>query len=197
MKAKRAANIELLRVLCIFFIIVGHIGGRSGIESYSSLVNIAPHAVNCFILISGYFLIAAEFKFERVLRIVAETIFYTFAISLILFFFNKASLEDLCKSVFPFAPTKFSYWFVNKYLAVILLSPFIQKVCVSLTKEQYQILLGTMLLISSTLFLFFPLGALFGNGFSLLWIITLFITGGYLRLYSGGGKFYAMGYLHD
>lgn len=187
MKAQRNINIELLRILSIFFIIAGHIYGRCGLENLSSFATIAPHAVNCFVLISGYFLITAKFKFERVLRIMIETIFYTFSITLILFLFNKASLEDLCKSILPFAPTKFSYWFVNKYVALILLSPFIQKVCTSITKKQYQILLGSLLLLSSTLFIIFPFGALFGNGFSLIWFITLFITGGYLRLHYNGG----------
>lgn len=187
MKSQRNQSLELLRILSILFIISGHIGGRSNIENFLPFATIAPHAVNCFVLISGYFLITAKFKFERVLRIIIETIFYTFSITLILFLFNKASIEDLCKSIFPFAPTKFCYWFVNKYIALILLSPFIQKVCTAITKKQYQILLGSLLLLSSTLFIIFPFGELFGNGFSLIWFITLFITGGYLRLHYNGG----------
>lgn len=184
---QRNLNLELLRILSMFFIIAEHIGGRSNLESFSVFAAIAPHAVNCFVLISGYFLITSKFKFERVLRIIIETIFYTFTITLILFLFNKANFEDICKSIFPFAPTKFSYWFVNKYLAIILLSPFIQKVCTTVTKKQYKLLLGCMLLINSTLFSIFPFGALFGNGFSLMWLITVFITGGYIRLHYNNG----------
>ena len=183
MKNKREINLELLRVLCMLFIITGHIGGRSGIEGLSTFAKIAPHAVNCFVLISGYFLITAKFKFERILRIVIETIFYTFTITLALFLLGKANCEDLCKSIFPFAPTKFNYWFVTKYLGLILLSPFIQKVCIALTKKQYRVLLCTIMLTSSTLFMIFPFGELFCNGFSLYWLITLFITGGYLQLH--------------
>ena len=190
MKRKRETNLELLRVLCILFIIIGHIGGRSGIEEFSTFAHIAPHAVNCFILISGYFLITAKFKFERVLRIIFETIFYTFIITLALFLLGKANCEDLCKSIFPFAPTKFNYWFVTKYIALVLLSPFIQKICTALTKKQYLLLLGTVLLTSSTLLLIFPFGGLFCDGFSLYWMITLFITGGYLRLHYNTQKVY-------
>lgn len=92
----------------------------------------------------------------------------------------------------PFAPTKFSYWFVNKYLAVILLSPFIGKVCSNMTKRQYQMLLVSLLLIGSTFIKVFPFGELFGNGFSLLWMITVFITGGYLRLYAPKFKYWGI-----
>ncbi len=190
MKQKRQLNLELLRILCIFFIIAGHVGERSGIELFSSFSTVAPHAVNCFVMISGYFLITSTFKAERVLRTIIETIFYTFTITLILYLIGKASIEDLVKSIIPFAPTKFAYWFVNKYLAVLLLSPFICKLCTTISKKQYQILLVTMLLINSTFFAIFPFGQLFGNGFSLLWMITVFITGGYLRLYSLKMKHY-------
>ena len=190
MKAQRQINLEILRILCMLFIVTGHIGGRSGIESFSSFATIAPHAVNCFVLISGYFLIASKFKIERVLRVILETVFYTFTITIILYLLGKANQQDIAKSIMPFAPTKFAYWFVNKYLAVILLSPFICKVCATISKKQYQILLISLLLISSQLIIVFPFGKLFGNGFSLLWMITVFITGGYLRLHTPQFKYW-------
>lgn len=192
MKAQRQINLEILRILCMLFIIVGHVGGRSGIESFSSFATIAPHAVNCFVLISGYFLITSKFKIERVLRVILETFFYTFTITIILYLLGKADLYDIAKSIMPFAPTKFSYWFVNKYLAVILLSPFICKVCTTINKRQYQILLITLLLIGSQLLKVFPFGELFGNGFSLLWMIIVFITGGYLRLHAPEFKYWGI-----
>ncbi|MBR5593138.1 MAG: acyltransferase family protein [Bacteroidaceae bacterium] len=189
MKAQRQISLEILRILCMLFIVTGHIGGRSGIESFPPFA-IAPHAVNCFVLISGYFLITSKFKIERALRVINETIFYTFTITIILYLFGKADLYDITKSIMPFAPTKFSYWFVNKYLAVILLSPFICKVCATISKRQYQILLATLLLIASSLLIVFPFAELFGNSFSLLWMITVFITGGYLRLYEPEFKYW-------
>ena len=192
MKAQRQLNLEILRIFCMLFIVVGHIGGRSGVESFSPSATIAPHAVNCFVLISGYFLVTSKFKIERVLRTLIETIFYTFTITVILYTLGKASLMDVAKSTMPFAPTKFSYWFVNKYLAVILLSPFVCKVCASISKRQYQMLLATLLLISSSLLTIFPFGELFGNGFSLLWMITVFITGGYLRLHTPNFKYWGI-----
>ncbi len=138
MKAQRQINLEILRILCMLFIVTGHIGGRGDIHQ---AVILAPHAVNCFVLISGYFLITSKFKIERALRVILETIFYTFTITIILYLLGKANLYDIAKSIMPFAPTKFSYWFVNKYLAVILLSPFICKVCATISKKQYQICL--------------------------------------------------------
>ena len=189
MKQQRQINLEILRILCMLFIITGHLSGRG--EIHQTII-IAPHAVNCFVLISGYFLVTSKFKIDRVLRVILETIFYTFTITVILYMLGKANLQDIARSIMPFAPTKFAYWFVNKYLAVILLSPFICKVCATISKRQYQILLVTLLLIGSSLLTVFPLGELFGNGYSLLWMITVFITGGYLRLHTPKFKYWGI-----
>ena len=189
MKQQRRISLEILRILCMLFIIAGHLSGRGEIPQ---TIVIAPHAVNCFVLISGYFLITSKFKIERVLRVILETIFYTFTITIILYLLGKANQQDIAKSIMPFAPTKFTYWFVNKYLAVILLSPFICKACATISKKQYQILLVTLLLIGSSLLTVFPFGELFGNSFSLLWMITVFITGGYLRLYAPEFKYWGI-----
>lgn len=43
----------------MLFIIVGHIGGRGNIQQ---MAIIAPHAVNCFVLTSGYYPINSNFK---------------------------------------------------------------------------------------------------------------------------------------
>ena len=98
MKVQRQISLEILRILCMLFIITGHVGGRSGIESFSSFATIAPHAVNCFVLISGYFLINSKFKAERFLRTAIETIFYTFIVTIILYACNKANVYDIAKS---------------------------------------------------------------------------------------------------
>lgn len=186
---QRNLNIELLRIVSMLFIVICHVGGRTGVDSFLG-VNLMPHHVNCFVLISGYFLITAKFKFERILRVFVETCFYTFTITLLLYCFDLANTWDLIKSIFPFGPTKFNYWFITKYLALMLLSPFIQKLCLSLTKRGYECLLLSLLLITSTLFSIFPFGELFGNSFSLLWMITMFVTGGYLRLYESKFRYW-------
>lgn len=183
MKTERLLNIEVLRILCMLFIVAGHIGNRSAILPYeqSSFATIAPHCVDCFFIISGYFLISSRFKFERILKILIETIFYSFIITLVLYLIGGTDTCSLLKSVVPI----YNYWFVNKYLAIILLSPFISKLCTSLNKRMYQVLIISLLLLSSTLFRYFPFACLFGDGFSLQWVVTAFITGGYIKLHGG------------
>ncbi len=177
----RQTNLELLRVLSMLFICCGHLGNWGNLSPYLISFNtIAPHAVDCFVVISGFFLIKSKFKTERILRTVTSTISLSFIVALILYSCNKIDITSLFKSLVPL----YNYWFINKYIAVLLLSPFINKVCNSITKKQYQILIGSLLLLSSQLFNLFPLGELYGNGLSLLWMTTVYITGGYLRLHT-------------
>ena len=181
---QRALNIELLRIVSMLFIVIGHLGGRGGVW-FPLGVDFMPQRLSCFVLISGYFLMTSKFKFGRILRIFTEVLFYTFIITFIFFCFGKADIYDLFKSIFPIAPTKFNYWFTTRYLGLLLLSPFLQKLCLSLTNREYKYLLFSLLLVQSTFFSFFHFGELFNSGkvFSFLWMITVFITGGYLRRY--------------
>ena len=165
----RQTNLELLRVLCMLFIVVGHLGNWENLSPYLVSFNtIAPHAVDCFILISGFFLIKSKFKTERILRTAISTSSLSFIGALILYLCNRIDITSLLKSLVPL----YSYWFINKYIAVLLLSPFINKVCNNITKRQYKILIASLLLLSSQLFNLFPFGELYGNGLSLLWMTT-------------------------
>lgn len=94
------------------------------------------------------------------------------------------STMDLIKSLIPFAPHSYSYWFINKFLALLLLQPFIAKLISVLNRRQFGLLLAIMYLLNSELVTGFPLSALFDNGWSLPWMITVFLTGGYIKLYN-------------
>lgn len=192
-KSNRDLNFELLRLFSIISIVVGHMGavGR-GVQNPLCYLG----DVNCFVLISGYFLIDAKFKSVRFLRLAIETIFYCFIISLVFAIVGKdVSNVALLKSIFPFAPTQFSYWYVNRFLALLLLQPFIGILLRHLTQTQYKYLLIVLYLINSELIIVFPFAELFNNGFSLPWLLTVFLTGGYIRKYNPFSNFKNWGML--
>jgi len=180
-KTQRDLNFELLRILSILSIVIGHLSaiGPSIINPLTVLGD-----VNCFILITGYFLIDGKFKTYRFIRLVAETIFYCFSINVIFYIMcPETSIWDLIKSLIPFAPHSYSYWFINKFLALLLLQPFLSIIATTTSKRQYQYLLLILFLINSELIIGFPFSCLFDNGWSLPWFITLFFTGGYVKKY--------------
>lgn len=178
----RSLNFELLRVLSILSIVTGHLG-EIGPAVSNPLCMLGD--VNCFVLISGYFLINGRFKSQRFIRLLIETIFYCFVITVGFAIFDpNVGIGDFAKSLFPLGPHRYSYWFINKFLALMLLQPFISRMVTALSKRQYQVLLGAMYMINSELVMGFPFSCIFDNGWSLPWMITVFLTGGYIRLYN-------------
>ena len=83
---KRVLSLEVLRIVSMLMIIWIHMISYSNIYSSTSslqpiyftkkIINsICLVAVNCYILISGYFCIKSEFKIKKLLYIVFETFF--------------------------------------------------------------------------------------------------------------------------
>lgn len=176
----------------MLFIVFGHVSAtlcnysQWGVfeRTFLNLSHIGVCSVDLFILISGYFLInRTQIKLKRVLKIMVETFFYTFTIKLLFYLCGRASLYDCLSSLNPMAPTRFNYWFVTKYIGLMLLQPFLSRLAVSLSKTQYKALLVVLLLLTTDLTLLFPFGTLFCTGWTLWWFITLFFVGGYLKLH--------------
>lgn len=192
---KRQLNYEVLRIICMVGIVFGHISGYINIgisgSSYDEgniiialLKTFFTPMVNSFVLISGYFLITAKFKIERFVKIYLETIFYLMIATLIMWGLNKASIIDLFKAFFFIIPSKASgLWFIRMYLALLMVQPFLSIFANNATKKQYSLLLVVLLFLNTHIVSNFPLGNVYLSQFSNFWFITVFLIGGYIRLY--------------
>lgn len=77
------------------------------------------------------------------------------------------------------------YWFVEKYLGLILIAPFLAQLASILSKQRYQLLLLVLGVINVTIYA--PLATQMGevtHGVSLQWFIFLFFVAGYIRRYA-------------
>ena len=96
MAKKRQVNFELLRIVAMFMIIALHYLVKGGAAvSYvenGAAANYAAWlveafcigAVNCYVLISGYFLVESEWKPGRVASLFFQVLFYSALIPLLL-----------------------------------------------------------------------------------------------------------------
>lgn len=75
-----------------------------------------------------------------------------------------------------------AYWFVTKYMALVLLSPFINKCVQNINRKSYILLLTIMFFMDVTLFKFFY-GENYSGGQSLFHFIYLYLIAGYIRLW--------------
>ena len=198
-KAKRT-NIEVLRILSMFLVVVSHciyhgIKPNEGFQSYyqldsligslnwftmEALYLISCVAVNCFVMISGYFLIEkVQFRWNGILRTWIQTVFYCLCfLVLSLLGGRNCGVKDVISNLLPIFGGK--YWFVTCYIGLMLIAPFLSKVAISVSKKQYTLLLVIMLCLNFQ----FPYGDIYGGFNTIMWFAFLYLVAGYVRLHN-------------
>ena len=200
-KTNRNAGIELLRMLAMFAIVFGHFishgGGFTTSEKIGNPLYITEQLVtsftafkiNIFILITGFFMCGIEsFSIKkRLSNLWKNEMFYSIAILLIFVFGSMpVGIIQIIKSIFP--TISYSYWFVTVYVVLILISPIINRAFSKMDKGQYKKSLFVMVIITSVWQTVMPFVTTVDNnrGYSLLWFLVLYVTGGYLKRYFVG-----------
>lgn len=146
----RDNNIELLRLVLMFLIVLEHVVGHGcGIVetmvqypdepihlSTEHLLLYVPAvmSVNCFVFISGYYKI--KFRFKGILNFYMQAL----SVAIILFLVNyfssfNFSLSLLVKSIFPLSSNY--WWFLSTYMFLYLVSPFLNMICDTLSYKQF------------------------------------------------------------
>lgn len=199
MQGKRQANFELLRIVAMMMIIVLHYLNKSNLillytEEYSA-VNYAAHlaeafciaAVNCYVLLSGYFLVESVWKPGRVVSLAAQILFYSILIPVILICAGVITAGDLSvydwlNFVLPIETEH--YWFATAYLILYVLSPLLAAGVKAVQKKTLQVIIGLMVLFYSVWKSIVPATlATDRYGYDYGWFICLFLIAAYLRLY--------------
>lgn len=197
-KNRRQANFELLRIVAMFMVVVMHYLAQSietvpdsgSVEAsdvvYAVLESLCIVAVNVYVLISGYFLSVSAFSWKRVLRVIAQTLFYTVLIPPVLALFGVLSFSELLniyhiwRCIFPVQSGH--YWFVTAYVVLMLFAPFLNMAVQKLEQKQLLQVLGALLV-------FFCIGktvsplqfATDRYGYDFGWFMVLYLIGGYIR----------------
>lgn len=212
---KRNANFELLRVVSMMMIVMLHLLGNdhgnvlSKTQEFSAawvltwgLEALCTVAVNCYVLLSGYFLVGAKdledidpngkplrFHWRKVLDICVTVWFYTFVFFIIGYVLGwvGVSRTSLLHLVTPI--TGRTYWFVSVYLGMYILSPYINKLIKSLSEIAHRRLILVCIALFSVLPTILPIYDTFqsGGGIGLVWFVVLYLIASYLRLYGIGG----------
>lgn len=155
-RKERNASVELLRILAMLMIIIMHCMAWSGalydqseqLEHFYWLIEaMCVPSVDVFVLISGYYLVTSRFKARNLVRILGTVWSYAFLCSLLnaVLVGETITAFAIFKMLFPVLTKQ--YWFVNAYLALYILSPFLNKLIHSLDKKQFSFLLAFLLII--------------------------------------------------
>ena len=199
MAVKRQVGFELLRVVAMGMIIVLHYLSRGGIlapfgENASVLNHVAwliesfcMVSVNCYVLISGYFLVESKWKPERILSLAAQVLFYSVLIPAVMLCLGmisgtELSIYDWLIFVFPFQTEH--YWFATHYLILYLFAPLLAAGVQKLEKRTLQIILFILLLFFSIGKTVIPFDLVTDtDGYHYGWFLCLFLVASYIRKY--------------
>lgn len=193
---QRNVGIDILRVVSMFLIIIGHIlmqGGvlsaysNTGLQGYffNAMYVLAYCGVNCFALVSGYVGWQTTFRLEKIIKLWTTVVFWSVGISLFLFIYNK-DFFSVKEAVSMFLPLiRGRYWFFNAYFVVFMFSPLLNHLIKTLPQKTYQY----FLLAATFVFCVVPFLAL-GNdvlriqsGFEFSWLMVMYLVGGYFSKY--------------
>ena len=193
-KKERESNIELLRIVLMLLIISHHYVVNSGVMSliyqncfsFKSIFLLIFGAwgkigINCFLLITGYFMCTSKISLKKYIKLVLQVEFYKIIIFLILYLTGNETYNVLTvlKLFLPITSIKDN--FVGCYLAFYLFIPFINILINNINKKQHFILVLLILFIYSIL-ASIPKFNIIINYVSLFFLI--YLIGAYIRLYS-------------
>ena len=147
----RKSNFELLRIIGMLAIIMGHMAGQgldtSSLSGWQEIVMIflssgSRFAVSLFLMTGLWFMVDAEFSPRRVLKLYSALWFWSVFLTYFLVITGQeVSLKD---KVSCFIPVMRRWaWFVPVYIVLILLSPFLRKACQKMNKKE----LGSIVLL--------------------------------------------------
>ncbi|WP_274656680.1 acyltransferase family protein [Streptococcus equinus] len=177
---ERQSNFEILRIIAMFCIVLGHSmthgtllnssSDFSGINffifrffAYSGKIG-----VYLFVLITGYFMIYSNISIKKVVKLWLPVVFWSVFLTIFIgIFINQLSYKEVVMSFLPIVFNR--YWFVSTYIFLYLLIPFINKSLLNLNIRQ-EILICVL-----GFFIIVPSNYLYGNNLN-SWLMSFCFT---------------------
>lgn len=163
-KAKeRNSNIELLRIVAMFMIVISHYTVHNGVVNSAlplgfnrfllEITDLGNIGVIIFVLITGYYNINSlkPFKLKRLFSMILQVFFYSAIIYLIFVLTGQEqfSFTGLIKNFLPI--TFVRYWFASAYILLYIFIPYINLFLRKINKGQHLSLVLILVLIFSVL----------------------------------------------
>lgn len=193
----RSANMDLLRIVSMLLIILLHSIDHSGVLEQAELSSSAMHlwvrftymltqvCVNCYVLISGYFLVKSKFRLQKLVALWLEVVFYSFTIKLVFMLtgYTPFSISSLISSFVPVITGR--YWFITIYFGLYLIFPFLNIAINAMNKRQHTVLNILLFVLFSVMVSIYPsfAGMNSGGGWGLAWFVVLYFAAAWFRLY--------------
>ncbi len=193
---ERDSNLELYRIIVMLLIVAHHYVVNSGLTDatgpiYSNVLSIrsmfllifgawGKTGINCFVLITGYFMCKSNITLKKFLKLLFEIWFYRIIINLVFWItsYNQVTLTGIINIILPVR--SIATGFSPAYLVFFLFIPFLNILINNITEKQHLLLL--LLLSFTYIFLgTFPYFSVNMNYVS--WFMVLYFMASYIRNY--------------
>lgn len=198
---QRQANFELLRIAAMLMIISLHYLVKGGLvlpAPFGASSNPAGVlawlieafcivAVNCYVLISGYFLVESVWRPKRAISLLLQVLFYSLLIPVVFLLAGVSSAADMglydwINCALPIGTEH--YWFATAYLVLYLFAPLLAAGIRQMEKRQLQMAIAFLLCFFSLEKTVFPVSLVTDRkGYDFGWFLCLFVIAGYIRKY--------------
>lgn len=190
----RSSNFELLRIVSMTMVVVMHVLRHGGILQTLTvgsleywflwgMESLSFVGVNCYLLLTGYFQVQAQFRWKKVIALVVQLMFYAALSEVVLVIMTgKVKLKDILLVIDPIGNNV--YWFASQYLILYVMSPYINQMLAALSKDSHKRLIVILTVMCGV----YPTIAFwakntFGIGNNIAWFITMYVAAAFFRLY--------------
>ncbi len=192
----RNYGIDALRILSMLMVVALHILSDGGILETAKSVNYwivwyletaCFCAVNCFALISGYVGVYSKWKISNLAYLWCTVVFYTIIITAVYkgLFWDSVAKRDILAAFMPIISKR--YWYFTSYALLFLFIPILNTALERVPKKQMGAILIAIITATSVIQPIFDI--VWKNtfalkyGYSALWLIIVYLIGGYVRKY--------------
>lgn len=189
----RNSSFEIMRIVAMFMVVVGHCLMSTGLhdaEPLSACDNTAwlvsafcICAVNLFFLLTGYFLCERNNRLSKIVSLWGKTVFISISIYLVacitgIMEFGK---KELIQFLFPVLFKR--YWFIQTYIVLALLLPFLSMLVKNLSDRQHFVLVIILIIFFSLHQTFIPVKYTLNTtqGYGIAWGVILAIVGSLIK----------------
>ena len=205
----RDSNLELYRIIVMLAIVVHHYVVNSGLMSsvnedgwttrsvfYLSFGMWGKIGINCFVLITGYYMCNSQITLRKFLKLLLQVEFYNIVIYAIfvLMGYEQFSIKEAIKGLWLVHSV--SGGFIECFLLFYLIIPFMNILIKGMNRKMHLLLVSYLLFIYSFL-ASMPMITVDSN--YMVWFCVLYFLASYIRLYQprwirylshlGGGDF--------
>lgn len=193
-KRERSSNLELFRIIAMLVIVAHHYVVNSGLIqlveqdsaiTFNSMFLLlfgwgGKTAINCFVMITGYFMCKSTLTVRRYLKLLLEVIFYriVFYVTFVISGYLEFDIIGLLNTITGFSGI--STGFTSSFLVFYLFIPFLNILINGMNKKLHLIIIILCLSIHTVL----PSLTLAVPKFNYVsWFMIIYLIAAYLRFY--------------